>query len=383
MFAQSQSPILDVPYQSVENGRNLMIEEISIRNFRGFKHLDIPNLKRVNLLVGKNSSGKSAFMEAIFLSSGSLAPTVVFQMRGLRRMGNQIVLPTDMPAYRGLWEDIFYNFKEDKVSIKITGNPSADSRSLSIEYSDNSGSQELPFGKQPVSSAAPVASQSGAMPQIQFSWKRAHYPAVISKPKFSDKGLQYDTSSVEIFPCIWFTPGAGETPEDNARRFSSLDKVDGIKDVLDILSHEFDFIKGLSIEYHAGIPMVFASVRDSARKMPVPLLSDGVNRLMGICLGIANTKNGTILIDQLEDGFHHKLLPSIWNSIYSLAKQFNVQLFVSTHSEECLKAMKPTLIGHEEDFSLLRASRVEKGCTIDSLPGQYLETALEQDFEVR
>ena len=117
--------------------------------------------------------------------------------------------------------------------------------------------------------------------------------------------------------------------------------------------------------------------------MPIPLLSDGVNRLLGICLGIANTRGGTILVDQLEDGFHHKLLPSIWNSIYSLASHFNVQIFASTHSAECLRAMIPTLKGHEEDFSLLRAARVENGCTIDSFPGNYLETALEEDFEVR
>jgi len=35
-------------------------------------------------------------------------------MRGIRRMGNQIVVPTDAQAYRGLWEDLFYNFEYDE-----------------------------------------------------------------------------------------------------------------------------------------------------------------------------------------------------------------------------------------------------------------------------
>ena len=90
-----------------------------------------------------------------------------------------------------------------------------------------------------------------------------------------------------------------------------------------------------------------------------------------------------MLIDQLEDGFHYKLLPSIWKSIYKLASEFHVQLFVSSHSKECIDAMLPTVRGNEDDFCLLRASRGESGCQIRAHAGSYLETALEQEFEVR
>jgi hypothetical protein len=61
-----------------------------------------------------------------------------------------------------------------------------------------------------------------------------------------------------------------------------------------------------------------------------------------------------------------------------------VQLFISTHSKECMDAMLPVVKGNEADFCLLRASRTEAvGCTVTSLPGSYLESALEQEFEVR
>jgi AAA15 family ATPase/GTPase len=129
--------------------------------------------------------------------------------------------------------------------------------------------------------------------------------------------------------------------------------------------------------------MVFAQLKGKNRKIPVPLISDGVNRLMGICLGLATFKDGIVLIDQIEDGFHHKLLPSIWNSIYSLAIKFNVQLFVTSHSAECIRAMIQIVKGHESDFALLRAVRKESGSTINVQDGKYLELALEQDFEVR
>jgi hypothetical protein len=223
------------------------------------------------------------------------------------------------------------------------------------------------------------------MPQIEFKWKRRDRQEIVSKPVFTSTGLKLDSPGSGYFPAIWYTPGAGELPEENAKRFSELDKHgDGdIPLVKEKVSKEFPFIKDISILYHAGLPMMFAEVDGHAHKIPVGLLSDGINRLLGICLSLAYYKGGTVLIDQFEDGFHHALLPSIWSSIYSLACEFKVQLFITTHSRECLNAMLPTMRGNEDEFCLLKASRSENGCSIKSLTGSYLESALEQDFEVR
>jgi hypothetical protein len=360
-----------------------MISKIEVYNFRCFRSLKLEGLKRVNLIVGENSSGKSSFLESIFLSSGTMAPHTVFQMRGIRKMGGQVAFPVDQQGYRALWEDLFFDFDEDKkVSIKIIGNPSSDGRSLRIEYVAPVGTQELPFEKLTAPSTAANRVQQTGMPQIEFKWRRDGHPEVIAKPKFVSTGMQVDTLA-DYFPCVWFTPGVAETPDENAKRYSHLDKRGELGPVKKAICKEFPFIQEISIDYHAGIPMLFAKVEGKSRKMPVPLISDGVNRLVGICLGLANFSGGTVLIDQLEDGFHHKLLPSIWKSIYTLADEFGVQVFVSSHSAECIEAMMEVVKEHPEDFALLRAIRKEPGCTIDFLDGKYLESALEQRFEVR
>jgi hypothetical protein len=380
----SQTFAVDDQLQSVENGGDLMINQVTINNFRCFQKLEVSNLKKVNLLVGKNSSGKSAFLEAIFLSSSSLAAQTSIQLRAIRRMGNLLVNPVDSQSYRGLWQDLFFDFNDNKkLSIKVEGSPISDSRTLSIEYRSPQV-QELPFGKQP---SIPTGSQQqeGAWPQIEFTWKRRDHEAVVSRPKFTGTGLQVESANASYFQSIWYTPGAGELPEENAKRFAELDKRgDGDIDLVKSkICKEFPFIKDLSILYQAGLPMMFAEVENKQRKMPVALLSDGINRLLGMCLSLAYYKGGTVLIDQFEDGFHHALLPSIWSSIYGLAIEFEVQLFVSTHSRECLESLLPTMRSHEDDFCLLRASRNDDGCDIKSLAGSYLESALEQDFEVR
>lgn len=361
-----------------------MINRVLIRNFRCFQELDVSDLKKINVIVGRNSSGKSAFLEAIFLSSSSATAAASFQLRAIRKMGNQLVNPIDAQAYRGIWDDLFFDFKEDgKISVKIEGIPDADSRSLSIKYIEKS-SQELLFGKQGNSQNTDLG-QSTVMPQIEFRWKRHGHQEIVTKPQFTSTGLRMEVSESEYFPAIWYTPGGSETPDENAKRFSELDKAgDGkLNLVKEAIFKQFPFIKGLSIQYQAGFPMVFAEIDAKQRKMPVALISDGINRFIGICLSLGYFAGGTVLVDQFEDGFYYDLLPSIWNSVYELAAKFEVQLFISTHSRECIDALLPTMRDHENDFRLLRTFRSETGCAIKSLSGQYLESALEQEFEVR
>jgi hypothetical protein len=365
-----------------------MIEKVEVHSFRCFRKLEVSNLKRFNILVGKNASGKSAFLESLFLSSSSAAPSTFFQLKAIRKIGNVITLPTDPSSYKGLWEDMFYEFNSEKrIWIKVSSNPNSDTRTLAIEFT-TSIMEELPFNKQAIPSGTQASS---GMPQVEFRWKRTGYPEVLIQPKVTSTGLQMGTKAegkeTIFFPAIWFTPTGADNPDENAKRFAELDRRGDIGKIKEAMTKEFSFIKDLSISYQGGIPMVFADVQGGegrSRKMPFGLISDGVNRLLGICLGIGYYKSGMVLIDQIEDGFHHKILPALWESIFNLANEFNVQLFISTHSRECLEALLPMAQQHAKDICLLRAARTEKaGCTVDSLSGEYLQAALEQEIEVR
>ncbi|MEZ4632686.1 MAG: AAA family ATPase [Deinococcales bacterium] len=49
-----------------------MIESLNIRNYRLFKELNLPKFARVNLITGKNNTGKSALLEAVRLYAKSI-----------------------------------------------------------------------------------------------------------------------------------------------------------------------------------------------------------------------------------------------------------------------------------------------------------------------
>jgi len=57
-----------------------MLESFEINNFRLFQHLEVGRLGRVNLIVGRNNSGKSTFLEAVELYASNASPTVLLDL---------------------------------------------------------------------------------------------------------------------------------------------------------------------------------------------------------------------------------------------------------------------------------------------------------------
>jgi hypothetical protein len=352
-----------------------MIDQITIHNFRGFSSLHVSGLKRVNLIVGKNATGKTAFLESIFMAAGASGPNVAFVLRTMRQLGSQLQLKAEPPAYQSLWSDLFHWFEQDKtISIEIIGNAD-DSRAMRIWYSESS-SQFLPFGTQPPPNPT-------FLPEIIFEWKRRDESPITVIPKMTSKGLEIEGASVEHFPAFMFGPHIGDSAEEIGKRFSELSKDGRSEPILEALKTEHPFLDSLSIEYSVSTPVVFASFKGNRRKLPVALISDGINKLLGILLGIASFPKGSILIDQIEDGFYFDRMPSIWRTIYRFAQDNDAQIFATTHSMEFLNAMRDAIRGHEEDFALLHAQRENGSCSIRTTKGKFLVATLEQGFEIR
>ena len=88
-----------------------------------------------------------------------------------------------------------------------------------------------------------------------------------------------------------------------------------------------------------------AVVRMENNNDPLPLKSmgDGMNRILTIILALVNAKDGYLLIDEFENGLHHKVQQDLWKMIFQLATELNVQVFATTHSEDCVEAFENVL----------------------------------------
>ncbi|MFQ5695501.1 MAG: AAA family ATPase, partial [Terriglobia bacterium] len=112
-----------------------MTEALLIRNFRCFENLELHGLKRINVVVGRNSTGKTTLLESMFLAAGG-SPELALRLRYWRGMGSALKITLDRSSYESVWKDLFCSFDRSRtISIQLLGSPSH-TRSLTIAYKD-------------------------------------------------------------------------------------------------------------------------------------------------------------------------------------------------------------------------------------------------------
>ena len=109
---------------------------------------------------------------------------------------------------------------------------------------------------------------------------------------------------------------------------------------------------------------------------------------MELTLAFAEVSNGSILVDEIENGLHYAVLQDVWGRINHLSRRFNVQVFATTHSYECVKAAHAAFKHAEldDDFSLMRLQRNRRTGQIESIAyddKEALDYAMEYEREVR
>ena len=68
-------------------------------------------------------------------------------------------------------------------------------------------------------------------------------------------------------------------------------------------------------------------------------MGEGLIRILAIIVAIAEVENGILLIDEIENGLHVSTQEILWKAVYETAIEYNVQIFATTHSSECIEAM--------------------------------------------
>ena len=68
-----------------------MYKSFQVQNFRGFKDLRLDDMARVNLIAGKNNTGKSALLEAILiLTRGSTTQVMLLRISAIKRGRSEV-----------------------------------------------------------------------------------------------------------------------------------------------------------------------------------------------------------------------------------------------------------------------------------------------------
>lgn len=205
-----------------------------------------------------------------------------------------------------------------------------------------------------------------------------------SKMEITPEGLKMEKGSFRPFSTSIFCGTKVRFPTEDAERFSELVQAGQVQLLLKALEPFEPKLRGLSVLVSGGTPILHADIGHEV-KIPLPLMGEGISRLLSMVLAIAEArKGGLILIDEIENGVHHSTMETMWKAIANAVKVFNVQVVATTHSLECINAASKVFKGDKNEvFCLHRLERVQDTIRSFSYDSETLQAALRAELEVR
>jgi AAA15 family ATPase/GTPase len=292
---------------------NQHIENLKIRNFKCFKQLNITNIGQVNLIGGKNNVGKTAFLEAVDLFASSdkaydLASSAYKILK--RRQG----------ANKSKYLEIDFIY-DDESEVTI----SSSSKTCALEHSFQTLTNDI-FENDLLPTEVLILSVNDDRKNIPidvFSGKNRLENMQMRLNRDRKANLIYISSSIADEQDIAIAYGKLIELKREVFLNSSLNSFDS--NILEL----------------KPIPIERGTILKLETKKNLILLSslgEGINRYIAILCAIWASKDGVLLIDEIENGIHYTNYKKLWEIIFEASIEANCQIFITTHSKECITA---------------------------------------------
>lgn len=376
------------PFEFARKAGEKMIKTLKIQNFRCFQELLIKDLAPVTLLGGKNNSGKSAVLEAVFLNSGYRNPNIFFALAaGRNGNGNLQAMP------ERIWNPLFFDFdKTDELSLSIIRDNDLKSVLTMKKVTDQNASLDINMG-----SVTAILKQGYDPNFLNQHFFALHY--TYTSGKYKNQG-QFSFENNQIRHVSIGAKGHEKEPPlvkvnfyknvymiDNATMAEWVSKfiLDGNKvDLLNVLRIFDARIMDITTLVENNIPYVYVILSNKV-KMPITYMGDGINKILQLLLLVLTSPNGIVLLDEIENGFHYSVYANVLKLLYEAALNVNCQLLITTHNIDILRQSVSTMneMGKLQSLSYQRISVSPKGRRAYGFSGDELETALDAELEVR
>ena len=178
--------------------------------------------------------------------------------------------------------------------------------------------------------------------------------------------------------------GARNYPDQvrDAQTFSSLRKVKGDADTLEALTILEPRVQRIEVLSEITGPSIYLDVGLEAL-VPLAVCGEGLVRLFSITVELAASRNGVLLIDEIDNGLHYSVMPRLWQLLGQLVEKHNVQIFATTHSDDMMRSALETFAGKEGMLGLFRIDKRDDRHVMVSYSEEAMKGILEDHFEVR
>ena len=380
-----------------------MLQSLKIEGFRGFQSFEMANLGRINLLVGKNNSGKTSILEAIqflyvqnnldiFLETISYRGefswsesnrTKVFEICHLFP-GHEIVPSQEIiiiGSRESHQESVTISVKSIPIQLSLFSDKNDDLNNDNIF--DDEEWNKLLLSIRWSQSQKPIELELLANGTLA----RDSIRRMASLSRISHKiGID---NKIEL---RFLTPFS-LTSSDMAALFDNIvlsPLEDLIIESLKIIEPKIERIASVgSGKYltsnNLGVRGGFLiKIKNHDQPIPIGSLGDGIWRMLGLVLAMVNIENGILLVDEIDSGLHFTVMTDMWKVVWETAKRLNIQVFATTHSRDCWQSLAELIIEEKIADNEITIQRIDKDKEkAVSFNTRQIYLASERDIEVR
>ena len=379
-----------------------MYTSIRIQGYRGLDSFRMQGLGRVNLLVGANNCGKTSILECIELLRSPGAPGVLSDIA--RRRGewgySSNGYPTVPLGARSDGLDVSHLFANrelrgririeadlggdisaagwhNKVTLYVEGPTTVYVADPTFRDYDESGA-EVPEG----------AEEECLILHVEWSDPDEHYKVVLTeegllfRPRLRTRGRYGSGQKVQ------FVRTSGLTAADVVRTFSKFvltPKEEAITKALRIVEPAIERIAPIADDrgrFDRNAPGgVVLKLREVVDRVPIGSVGDGMWRMLGLALSLANAEGGVLLVDEIDTGFHFSVMEDMWRMINEQADTLSVQVFATTHSRDCYESLAAIAKSESGNVTIQRIDRSRNEAIRFS--DEAILAAAERGIEVR
>jgi len=376
-----------------------MLNSLEIKNFRLLEDFKVEKLGRVNLIVGKNNSGKSTVLEALRIYAGNARQELLediaaghdekYQLDETEDSDLQTVMP---------FEDFFTgrHFPNDEKSIEI-GEMGNREQKLCLQHiflkeieesvEDEAGIKKSHIRRIIITNPSIDNNSDGRIFEALLVEKSGHRFIV----EFNSPRSRFRFSSEKfsgLLPCS-IIPTQFISIDELAKEWDRVvftEHENIVRQAMRVILDDFENIA--FVENNDRNPPVMrrsirryertakVQLRDLPRPVPLNSLGDGMLRVLQLALKIFPAKDGILLIDEFENGLHYSTQEKIWTLLFEIAEKLNIQVFATTHSWDCIESFAKVAKNNEKTEGVL--FRVGKSAR-KSNSGQVIATVFDKD----
>jgi predicted ATP-dependent endonuclease of OLD family len=318
-----------------------MLTSVHLKNFRGFKDTPIGPLKRVNLIMGQNNAGKTGLLEALYLLLSDPPPIADRLPQVFRSSGSD--------SNENFWKWIPHN-QDSKNAVEIRA-----------QFDDlpNFGIRLGTGSSMPMEPVRVINAAIGPFTWIASGQRET---ALLKASVFSTHPTNPRQDAIDF------------------NRVVQRRKKGAVERLLKEVEPRLQALESLQTGQE---PLLFADV-GLIEMIPITQMGQGFNRLLDIYSELVAADAKVLLIDEIENGLHHSVLPTVWRGLFNAAAEVGVQIFATTHSWECVLAADQAARAQPKyELNLIRLDRVSDNINATIIDEEALGTAKELHWEMR